>query len=510
MPGVNVKKVDTGIVTNLPTTNVGWSIGRNVRFKPGAVYKTPGKTLLATVPGALPIRDMFTFKGHDGVFRTIVCCDTKVFSYTNDFTSYTDITPTPAPSSGANDPWQFELIAGMPALSNGVNPMWKWADYGAPLAALANAPTVCRALGKAGNRVLAGNVQEGAYDFPGRVRWPDIAKPEFWDRDRTGRSGKQDLVNPGDGIDAIERVQAIGNQGESALVFTERNVWLGDPAEFPAVLSFHIRLPGVGLVAPRCQVGIKGLNYWMSAEDFHSLSTEKSAVFGFAIWNSVFPNLNKSAIKSAFSFCKPSTKEVFYCVPTGSNSTPDTAFVYQLETKTWAIGDCNYLCHTFAFSETGYSWDTLPFGSWDSIPDSRWDEIGTAGVLPYEVVGDASGRIFKFDDGDNDNGEAISGYIETGDMTMDAPSLNKFLNEVRPSLKPQQTKSILMVQAGARNSLHQDIKWSPPRPFRIGISEKIDCRIMGKYLRLRFYTDQKDSPFILDGYGFKYSAGSTR
>src|SRR3989304_2710625 len=118
-----------GIVTNAPTTDVVWSTGRNIRFKHGCVYKTRGKTLLATVPNSLPIRAMFTFRAYDNVFRTIVCCDTKIYAYSKEFETYSDITPSPAPDSESTDIWQFALVGGLPILTNGINGIWKWVNH---------------------------------------------------------------------------------------------------------------------------------------------------------------------------------------------------------------------------------------------------------------------------------------------------------------------------------------------------------------------------------------------
>lgn len=503
-----VARVDTGIITNRPSTSVGWSTGRNVRFRPGAVYKTPGKELLATVTGNLPIRAMFTFRGHDGTFRTIVCCDTKVYSYRNNFTLSTDITPAPAPTGGANDAWQFGLIGGMPILSNGKNAVWKWADFGSTLTSLANAPTVCRALAVANNRVLVGNIQEGAGDYPARVRWPGIGEPEYWTKDLTGKSGGHDLINPSStGIDAIERIQAFGHDGARVVIYAERNTWFATPADFPMTYRFDIGLPDVGLIAPRAHLFAKGVSAFMGADDFHMTT---GTTFGFDIYNSVFPNLNKSAIKSAFSFYKPTTKEMFFCFPTADSTTPNTAAIYQLETKAWSLCDCDYLCHAVAYDETGYTWDEAPFGSWDAAGDSAWDDMSKAGIVPYEAVGDAQGRIFKFDAGDNNNGAAITGYIETGDLDMGSSTFNKALKEVWPSLKPQSRQTPLLIQVGVRSNLGQPVEWSRPTPFIIGIDHKVDFRKTGKYVRFRFYTDQKDTPWILDGYGYKFSLAGTR
>lgn len=52
-----LNKVDVGIDSSAPSDKVVWSKGRNVRFTPGYVSKTPGKTLLKTLGVLLTVTD---------------------------------------------------------------------------------------------------------------------------------------------------------------------------------------------------------------------------------------------------------------------------------------------------------------------------------------------------------------------------------------------------------------------------------------------------------------------
>ena len=54
--------INNGIVMNAPTTDVVWSIGRNVVFRSGTISKVLGKTLLTVTPDSRPVRELFTFR----------------------------------------------------------------------------------------------------------------------------------------------------------------------------------------------------------------------------------------------------------------------------------------------------------------------------------------------------------------------------------------------------------------------------------------------------------------
>ena len=506
-----------GIVTNLPTTQVAWSTGLNVRQRVGCVYKSPGRSApLATVTNGLQIRAMFTFKGGDNVWRTLVCCDTKIYSYTNNFGTVVNITPATPPSSTATDVWQFAMIGGMPVLSNGVNTMWKWDLTGNPMTVVSGAPQICKALHVHQNKLIVGNIQEGAYSFTARLRWANTMQPNGgWTTDLRGLSGGKDLVPHSTTMQGTDAIQAITSQGDKLIVLCERNIWYGTPAEWPLDYNWAAMDSNLGLIAPRAFVKTpKGLIYFMGQDDFHVIADGVQDI-GFGIRNSVFPVLNKSSIKTAFAYYKPSTREVYFCVATGSNTIPDMVFIYNEETKGWMFESCCYLSHAFQFDSTNYTWDsadTLPWTYWDDpAVSNRWENLGDTGVLPYEVVGTAAGQIQKADTGfNNSDGTAMEGYIETGDFVLDNTGINKIIHEIVPILKPQDTVNALMIQVGTRENLHKDIEWSTPQVFTIGVSRHVNFRKMGKYFRIRFITDLTDSPWALEGFACKYSFGGSR
>mgnify|MGYP001355551854 CR=1 FL=1 len=173
-------------------------------------------------------------------------------------------------------------------------------------------------------------------------------------------------------------------------------------------------------------------------------------------------------------------------VDTPNSAVPVKAFVWNEETKSFVIHDVDFLCHR--------------------------DVLYTK--IPYDIVGDSSGQILRFDDGFNTAaGLAIDGVVETADMTFDLPDQMKRISEVIPELKIQDQISELMIQVGVRNRLQDDLKWSDPVPFTIGVSERCDFngfRKEGKYIRLRFYSDQLTSPWKMSGYTIKYEIAGTR
>ncbi|NKE69903.1 hypothetical protein [Candidatus Manganitrophus noduliformans] len=502
MKRIAVKRVDTGIVSNSSASKVVWSRGRNVRFRPGSVYKTPGKTLLTTVPAALSIRAMKTFKGHDGVVRTVVACDNKIFSYTGGFTEHVEITPTPAPT-GTSYVWHFELIGGMLIVSNGFS-RWKWPNYAAPLQAMTGAPEKFGMMTVSNNRLIVGNITDGGNAYPARVKWSQIGKPEIFTIDKTGKGGRHDLLDPNGKSDAIEIPKAATHRGKRTIIYTERNIWALDPVEFPLDYRPEIIVPGLGLLAPKALVSWKGIDYIMGPDDFYMMGSGAPVPFGFDIRPLCFNNLNKEVgvINTAFGFVLPETQEIGFAVPSKNATEPDTIYLYHLELKKWTPLSCNFLCVNDSRQDPNYGG---AFGG-GGFGEGAFGGANDVNLLPYTVVGNIHGQILKFDEGFNDNGEPITGYIESGDMEGDSAFVSKVTHSVAVYLKEQSgTTEPLMIQIGVRDSLSKPLKWSIPKPFAAGIDEQADITARGKWMRIRFYSDQMDSPWELEGYELLYS-----
>lgn len=493
---------NSGIITNLPTLDVLWSAGRNVRFKPGFVYKMPGRELLATVPSNAPIRAMFTFLGHDRVLRTMVCCDTKVYSYTLDFTAYQDITPTSLVSSGSTDAWQFAMIGGMPVVTDGVNGIWQWSDYSSVLASLEGSPYGAKCLTSVMGRLMLGDVQPGGSTVVSRIVWSKPFDPTKTALGRYGSGGQLDISSPDTGVDAREWIKAICVRGIEVFVFCDRKIWMLDSVPHPYYFKPRVFSEDTGILSRRGYCKANGSIYLIGSDDVYRID-DTVVPIGFPIRNSLFPNINKAAADKSFVFYQPDTKDVFFCVPIESSSSPNTAFVYNIEAQNWTICDAAYTCHTHSWANSTTDMGDMA-GSWDSLADKQWDDMSELGVIPYNVVGDDSGRIYKMDIGDHDNNQAIVSRIETGDMVMEGERFFKLITRIYPSLKLQDQASALLISVGSRKSLHHSIKWSSPVEYIHGVDEFVPIRALGKYIRIAFHSQQTDSRWILDGYDFKH------
>jgi hypothetical protein len=523
---VSVDRVDVGIDQTMPSNKVTWSTGRNVRFSPGFVSKTLGKTLVATLPTAsLNVRKIFTFMDWDGNMHSVICTDAKVYAANGDYTAFTDITPTPAPTGGMSDIWKFTIVAGLPILTNGKDGMWKWPDPTQPLTTLLNVP-LAKNIGCSMHRLVLSNIWENNRWCAGRIRWSETGNPENFTIDATKKSGRQDLMNYQEGSDTQHNIMCQVSEGSKVYFFTSRNLWLSDFAE--TTKQFVIIDNDIQIVSPQSALAFEGSIYVVDKRDIYRFTNGRKDAIGRPIkGRSTFyiDGLNLIGMSNAYFFPMFSANELWFCFSTGANTgLPDTAFIYNWELSTdqnpvWSIHDCDFLCHSLSFSPEYY-----PAWINNSLATVTWTNNAAATIqwltarynqVAEDIVGDSASHIMCMECGNNAldttlTPQPIYGVIESGDMALGSRSLEKIMEDLFPDMDVQTLTNSLMIQVGIRDSLAQSISWSKAVPFRIGIDRVADLRSytsQGAYIRLRFYTNALDTPWSLASYGFSFLTG---
>ena len=512
-----IDKLDVGLDLTSPSNRVTWSTGRNVRFTPGFASKTPGKSLIATLPTAsLPIREMFTFMDALGDMHTIACCDAHVYTLNGDFTQIAEITPLTAPTGGASDLWKFTIVAGLPLITNGKDALWKWADVSQILSP-SGIPFIPKNIGCSMQRLAMSNVFDGVNYHHGRVVWSEQGNPLNLVVDTTKKGGYQDLINYQDGNASGHTIMAQFSHGSKVTLFTTQNVWQCDFSQ--SVKQFVIIDNNMELLSAQSAcIDDDGTIYACDKIDIYSYRDGKKAL-GLPLKKAFFNSLNMAAIQSAFSFPMFGANEIWFCVPTGSSTVADTAYIYNWELENWTICDCDFLCHSLMYPPAAYvAWKNNS-GVTDTWANSgaatlQWMSAAYASIAK-DICGDSASHLLQMDSGLNAldatlTAQPINGVIETGDMALGARHIEKLTEQIFIDLAAQTQANALYIQVGVRDTLQGAIRWSQPIPFIIGISTYADIRSYGNqgaYVRFRFYTNALNAPWSFSSYAFTYSQG---
>jgi hypothetical protein len=167
--------------------------------------------------------------------------------------------------------------------------------------------------------------------------------------------------------------------------------------------------------------------------------------------------------------------------------------------------------------ETDPTWDDFSDQSWDQISDTTiWDSFVGMGDELVSIVctNDASllvhGRVF------NRNGAAYEASAETMDYDFEDASLLKYVEAVQLSLQilvPEGQTRRLYVQVGTKLDADDTITWSARQTVYVQgdgqAMTKVNVSQGGRFVRLRFISDEADVAWRVSGYTIFARRGGT-
>lgn len=143
-----------------------------------------------------------------------------------------------------------------------------------------------------------------------------------------------------------------------------------------------VPMPGsIGCVASNTLVEAGPYLMWLGMDDVYVGAGDSARGVGSPI-RKYIDQINKSAVENSFAFTV--NNRYYLCIPTGSNTYPDTCLVYSYEHRQW-----------------------LPYSI--SIPSMNWS-VSLNGVA---YTGDSSGQTYKMNDGTTDSGQTIPWKVQS-------------------------------------------------------------------------------------------------
>lgn len=287
---------------------------------------------------------------------------------------------------------------------------------------------------------------------PYRVQWCAIGDPTNWPIPLTAsavafQSGYEDLE-----VD-LGAVKFIAGYPLYGVIFQEFGITRANYVGGNVVFSFSVFSRNRGLVAKGAACVVAGLIYFLSQDGFFVTDGNSSTPIGTdadnetGIDNWFWDNVNTSALESITAGYDSETRSVFFAIPTGTDTAPDTLLTFNPLSARW----------TKSAIATQVIWtDTQP-GNMTQL-----------------------GMIDQVNQYNSLSGPTLNGYLESLDL-MDADGNLRFAVGIRPNVTSADTPQAVV---GVRNSLQDAVNYSdsnPPDPF----SRIVSVLASGLYTRVR-------------------------
>jgi hypothetical protein len=164
-----------------------------------------------------------------------------------------------------------------------------------------------------------------------------------------------------------------------------------------------------------------------------------------------------------------------------------------------------------------WSTETLKWYQYVEEGQQRYTIIATGGDAAIPAIGEVPGttvprlllhgRKFSRCSGDNCAEAAYTAIAETQDFDFGDGANWKYADTLQLDLEVKQHLTrpmFLFVQLGARNNLDSDIRWSSPSKVEVSgngtIVTKVNIRMAGRYLRIRFYSQTVGAQWRIAGW----------
>lgn len=506
-----------GIIRDTPPHELApeaWSNGRNVRFRDDKVEQAPGWLNFDSSISGSPTYVFAVPRQGTSADMWVYCGDSEVWAY--DGSANHKITASSISATGQNT-WTSTLLSGVAVVNYGNGKPLYWTfppNTATTLTALPDwsASWTCKALRTYKNYLVALNMTESGTLYPFRIRWSHAATsgavPTSWNAaDTTKDAGFTDLIEGGD---AIVDGLALGDQ---FLIYKETSTWSMRYVAGQFIFGFSQVYPDIGLMSRNAIAPIGRQHLIVSQQDIyvHDGVSEPQALLPARLRRYWLQDLDRTHRDKVFVVPNKHRREVWVCYPDNSSGRVIKALVWSYENNTWSVRDLP-ACTAMGFGGTYFSSTTSTWGgvsgAWTDVYDS-WDEAGALNEFRVIAASKEDRKLYLMDEGYKAGEGPYTSWIERRALPLFGASrrgepkpLHHAVKQVR-SVWPRMTirkAGSVNIYVGYQDDPLDTPVYSGPFPFNPANQRKIDCRVTGRFIAIKFESNS-DLGWRLDSFG---------
>tara|TARA_R110000744_G_scaffold208704_1_gene327486 strand:+ start:45 stop:1877 length:1833 start_codon:yes stop_codon:yes gene_type:complete len=281
-----------------------------------------------------------------------------------------------------------------------------------------------------------------------QIRWSDQANAADWTPTTTNTAGDTRLSSGSKIICGIKTRQEI-------IIWTDVSIYSMRFIGAPFVFGFDLVTQGVSIASPNAAINANNAVYFMDKDNFYiyngSIQSLPCTVRAY-----VFEDINDRQEFKIFAARNAQFNEImwFYC--SSSSDEIDRYVIYNYLENNWSIGQ---------------------------LSRTSWDDSGTSSVTPIST---SSNYIYNHEVGYDDDGSAMSAYVESADFDIEDGNNFAFINRIIPDIlftgsasNPIVTYTLKTRSSGSGSLVSQSTASVGPT------TENSDVRARGRQMRVR-------------------------
>lgn len=481
-----------GIIKDQSPTDIplnAWSDGVNVLFNNGKATKALGHLQVFGTPSGNPYWSFPVIE--NDILTWFYATDTKIYKYSG--ATHIDVTRL---SGNYNFDievgWNGGTLNGLPVANNGndIPQIIEAAD--STFKDMPNWPATLRSkiIRPFKNYLVALNLVESSTELEHSLRWSSPADPGFappsWDiADPTEQAGQTSLSDSGGRIvDGVPLKDQFIIYKEDA-VYSMRFIG-GLP-----VFQFRKIFSDIGAVSTHCISEYEGKHFVVGTGDIYIHDgINKQSVVDAKMRDFFFSTVDNTYFSRVHTVVDRLRTEIWVCYPNKDSvdGKCNLALIWNWSDNTWTI---RQLPDTYyAASGVVDPDDSLPTDLWDNsigawnTDVSVWNE-GSYNPAKQKVMllSPWDTKIFIVDQTSLFDGQSFLSILERSGIDFEDPRSIKYINSVAPQVTGA---GVLDVYVGSQMIEGEGVEWKGPFPYEIGQDYKIDCRVSGRFIAIKF------------------------
>jgi len=524
---LNVDNVaEIGIIKDTPEYELpinAWTDGKNVRFIDNKVEKIKGWEAVYDPPSvapyfALPVQVQSNYYWFYASLTDIYGVDNAG--------SHAEISQAATTYSATADlNWNGGVMAGgVVVLNNGVETPQQWTgtaltDLFTDLQAWPSG-MVARVVRPYKNYLVATDIDEGSGRDSTLLRWSHPAEPSAtpisWDyTDPNYDCGRVPIGERGEAI--IDQAQLR----DANLIYKENSVWSMQWVGGNNIFAFRRIFDNVGALSRRCVQPFFGRHLVFATDNVVIHDGQSVDEIFHRRWKKwLFAQIDGTNYERSYVTVNHSDSEVWCCFPETGYTFPNKALVWNWKNNTVCPIDLpNSTGHIewgIIDEQTPETFDTST-GTFNTESGIFDEQVFSGAVRDLMICDTGNTKLFRFGQTETHNGSNFTAYIERdylplGRQGSNGPAIDvnvyKFVRQIIPRINGT-TGGVVKIYVGRRERLEDTIAWEGPFNYTIGTSHKIDCRVSGRIISIRFESNTAIT-WDLTGYAIDYDIGGIR
>lgn len=171
----------------------------------------------------------------------------------------------------------------------------------------------------------------GVDQDPLLIKWSDQLDYTNWTVSTTTQAGSYHIPTGSKIVGALQGPQ-------SALVWTDLDVWAMQYVGYPLVFGFNKIGANCGLIGQHAATQMGGLVYWMGQSNFFALTGKGAEPIPCSVWDQVFQNINTTHAHKCVAAANSTFNEIWFFYPSSGATEPDSYVKLNVIEGAWDYG----------------------------------------------------------------------------------------------------------------------------------------------------------------------------